>query len=88
LLEGVPEASVHGHLAVARAAGTFVWADLSAAVTAAREAVAIGARLGEPAISALGKNLEGRALILQGDVEDGLALLDESALAAFSPKSP
>jgi tetratricopeptide (TPR) repeat protein len=84
LLVGVPESAVHGHLALAQAVGTFVWGDLPAALTAAREAVAIGARLEDPVISALGKNLEGRVLILMGEVSKGLALLDESALSAFS----
>jgi class 3 adenylate cyclase len=84
LLVGLPESAVHGHLAVAHAVGTFVWGDLSAALTASREAVAVGARLADPVISALGMNLEGRVLILLGEVSKGLALLDESALTAFS----
>jgi class 3 adenylate cyclase len=84
LLDGVPESVVHGHLAVAKAAGTFVWGDLSAALDAAREAVAAGTRLDDPAVVALGKNLEGRTLILNGDVEAGLALVDESAITVFS----
>jgi class 3 adenylate cyclase len=84
LLEGVPESAVHGHLAVEKAAGTFVWGDLSAALDAAREAVAVGTRLDDPAVVALGKNLEGRTLILSGDVEAGLTLVDESAITVFS----
>jgi class 3 adenylate cyclase len=84
LLEGLPESVVHGQLAVARAAGTFVWGDLSDALAASREAVAVGMRVDDPAIVALGKNLEGRTLVVSGDVERGLALLDESALAALS----
>jgi class 3 adenylate cyclase len=84
LLEGVPESVVHGHLAVEKAAGTFVWGDLVAALDAAREAVASGTRLDDPTVVALGKNLEGRTLILSGDVESGLALIDESAIAVLT----
>ncbi|HEX3298526.1 MAG TPA: adenylate/guanylate cyclase domain-containing protein [Actinomycetota bacterium] len=84
LLEGLPESAAHGHLAVARAVGVFVWGDLTAARADAAAAAEIGIRLGDPAIVALGKNIEGRALVLMGEVEAGLALLDESALAALS----
>jgi class 3 adenylate cyclase len=84
LLDGLPESAAHGHLAVARAVGTFVWGDLVAARAGAAGATEIGIRLEEPAIVALGKNIEGRALVLMGEVEEGLALLDESALAALS----
>jgi class 3 adenylate cyclase len=84
LLQGIPESLVHGHLAVAKAAGTFVWGELPAALVASREAVAAGTRLEDPAVTALGKNLEGRTLILSGDVEAGLALVDESAITVLS----
>lgn len=84
LLQGVPETLVHGHLAVATAAGTFVWGELPAALAASREAVAAGNRLEDPAVTALGKNLEGRTMILSGDVEAGLALVDESAITVLS----
>jgi class 3 adenylate cyclase len=46
--------------------------------------VAVGTRLDDPTVVALGKNLEGRTLILSGDVEVGLALLDESAIRVLS----
>ncbi len=84
LLEDLPESAVHGHLAVAKAAGTFVWGDLPSALAAALEAVAIGTRLGEPGVAALGKNLAGRVRTLNGEVNEGLALLEESALTALS----
>ena len=55
----------------------------SAADTAAR-AAAIGERFSEPDLVALGHQLEGRSLIQSGRVQDGMALLDESMLAAAS----
>jgi class 3 adenylate cyclase len=84
LLEGAPESALHGHLAVAKAAGTFVWGDFPSALAAALEAEAIGTRLDDREVSALAKNLRGRVLILRGDVNEGLALLDESSLTALS----
>jgi len=55
----------------------------SAADTAAR-ATAIGKRFSDPDLVALSRHLEGRALVQAGRVEDGMALFDESMLAAAS----
>jgi DNA-binding CsgD family transcriptional regulator len=55
----------------------------SAAETAAR-AAAIGKRFSEPDLVALSRHLEGRALVQAGRVEDGMALFDETMLAATS----
>lgn len=70
LLDGLPESAVHGHLVVARAVGTFVWGDLAAARADAAEATEIGLRHEESAVVALGKNLEGRALVLMAEGEE------------------
>jgi DNA-binding CsgD family transcriptional regulator len=53
----------------------------SAHATAAR-AAEIGDRFAEADLSALARNLQGRALVWLGQVEAGLALLDEAMLAA------
>jgi len=50
----------------------------------ARLAQELGERLGIPAIEALGLHGQGRALIDLGKIDEGLALIDESAVAAIS----
>jgi hypothetical protein len=44
----------------------------------------IGTRLGVPATRVLGRNAEARILIFQGHLQEGLAVLDETAVAALS----
>jgi hypothetical protein len=44
----------------------------------------LGAAFGIPDLQAMGLHLEGRALVAQGRVEDGMALLDEATAAAVS----
>lgn len=51
--------------------------------TSAR-AAAIGEQFGEADLSACARHLQGRALIQQGDVESGLALLDEAMISVSS----
>jgi class 3 adenylate cyclase len=50
----------------------------------AKLAQGIGERLGIPAIQALGMQEQGYALVAMGRVDDGLALIDESTVAAVS----
>src|SRR5689334_17592341 len=52
--------------------------DHAAARTVAAEAAAIGDRYGDRDLSALGRSFEGRALIRQGHLAEGLSLLDEA----------
>ena len=47
-------------------------------------AAAIGERFGEGDLIALGRNLQGRALLAQGQLEPGLACVDEAMVAAAS----
>ncbi len=58
--------------------------DHAAARALAAEAVEIGDRFGETDLSALARNLEGRALIRQGRLAEGLTLIDEAMVAATS----
>jgi DNA-binding NarL/FixJ family response regulator len=51
---------------------------------AAARAAAIGDRLGEADLAAFGRNIQARALLLQGRIEPGLALMDEAMMAATS----
>jgi DNA-binding CsgD family transcriptional regulator len=55
--------------------------DYDAAHAAAVEAIEIGEGCGDRDLAAFARNLQGRVLIRQGRVEDGLALLDEAMLA-------
>jgi DNA-binding CsgD family transcriptional regulator/tetratricopeptide (TPR) repeat protein len=63
--------------------------DYEAARAAAAEAVAIGERHRDADLRALGRSSEGRALVKQGRIPDGLALLDEAMVdvtgGALSP---
>lgn len=52
----------------------------AAAYAIAADAAKIGDRFGEPDLIAIARHLQGRALIQQGHVEEGLALLDEAML--------
>lgn len=84
LLLDHPGSPVHGALAIVLAWTAVLSGDLEKALEEARRAVDIGSRLGEPAIRVLGRNAEARILIFQGHLQEGLALLDESAVAAAS----
>src|SRR6185295_5441260 len=48
----------------------------------AARAVQIGERFGEADLVAFGRNLQGRALLVQGQIDRGLGLLDEAMVAA------
>jgi len=58
--------------------------DHAAARGAAAEAAEIGDRYKDHDLSAFGRNFEGRALIRQGRLSEGLALLDEAMVAVTS----
>ena len=58
--------------------------NLTAAYETAAEAAGVGRRFGEADLVACALHLQGRALILQQEVERGLALLDESMVAVTS----
>ena len=58
--------------------------DHAAAQAAAAEAAEIGDRYGDRDLSALGRQFEGRSLIRQGRLAEGLPLLDEAMVAVTS----
>lgn len=84
VLEGQPESASHGLLEQRRASEALHAGDVDAALSHGRECEAIGVRLGDPNLQALGLHLQGMALVQRGDVEPGLALLDEAIVAAVS----
>lgn len=83
VLESLPECAAHGYpLYLATAALT--GADLDAADESARLMQELGTRYDDPTLVALGVYFQGRVRIKQARVAEGLALLDESMVAALS----
>jgi tetratricopeptide (TPR) repeat protein len=83
LLEGQDETAANAWLAAVRAYERMLTGDLPSARPWARRAIELGSKL-DPAACALGRVAEARLLILDGDVEQGLALLDEVGVATVS----
>jgi len=85
LLASESECAQHGYplyLEIARLMGT----DPGAAAESARRMQDLGRRFDDETLVALGVFFEGRALVKQARVREGLALLDEAMLAALSDK--
>ena len=83
LLEGQRETPANAWLAVVRTYERMLTGDLPGARPWARRAIELGSQH-DPAACALGQVAEARLLILGGDVEQGLALLDEVGVATVS----
>lgn len=73
-----------GYLLLPRAERDLAAANWQAAYASAVTAVEIGERFGEPDLIACARHLQGRALLHQGHVEQGLALLDEAMVAVVA----
>jgi hypothetical protein len=80
LLDGQRETPANAWLAVVRTYERMLTGDLPGAGPWARRAIELGSKH-DPAACALGQVAEARLLILGGDVERGLALLDEVGVA-------
>ena len=83
LLEGQGETPAHAWLAVVRTYERMLTGDLPGARQWARRAIEVGSKC-DPAACAIGRVAEARLLILDGDVRQGLALLDEAGVATVS----
>jgi tetratricopeptide (TPR) repeat protein len=83
LLEGHDETPAHAWLAVVRNYERLLSGDFQEARRWARRAIDTGTRCA-PAAAAIGRVAEARSLILEGDVVQGLGLLNEAAMAAVS----
>ena len=83
LLEGVDDTPVHAWLAVVRNYERMLSGDFEGARLWARRAIDTGTKHA-PAAAAIGRVAEARSLILEGDVAQGLGLLDEAGTAAVS----
>ena len=83
LLEGHDDTPVHAWLAVVRSYERLLSGDFVGSRQWARRAIDVGI-IFDRAAAALGQVAEARSLILQGEVRQGLALLDEAGVAAVS----
>jgi tetratricopeptide (TPR) repeat protein len=83
LLQDQEETPAHAWLAVVRAYERMLTGDLQRARQWSERAIAVGSEC-EPAACAVGRVAAARLRILDGDVEEGLALLDEVGVAAVS----
>jgi class 3 adenylate cyclase len=85
LLEGLPEAAEHGRLALSRGVRTMLAeGNLSGAVPLLERAYEIAIRTGDRDTQVLALVGKGRALVHSGEVEEGLAILDEASTSAVS----
>lgn len=84
LLAELDESPVHAWLAMVRTYERFMCGDMVGARAWADRAVEIGTRHGAAAPAAVGRLAVGRVLIFDGLVDEGLAMLDEAAVALLS----
>lgn len=84
LLAGKTETVEYGHLVRTRARLAMTKGDYDAALGHAEETIEIGTRHGERNLMALGLHDKGTVLVHEGQVDEGLALLDEATVAAVS----
>jgi DNA-binding CsgD family transcriptional regulator len=84
LLEHEQECAEHGYLLISVAFHQLVAGDYAAARTAAAQAAAIGGRTGDADLVPFARYLQGRALIHDGEMHEGLALVDEAMVAVVA----
>lgn len=85
LAEDLPESPIHGYvILVLEIEARLVGGDVDGVVAAAQRVQAIGHRCGDASLVASGLNGEGRMLIRDGRVAEGLALLDESMVSVLA----
>ena len=71
----------HGYLLLPRAERELASSDPKASYMLAAEAVAIGERFADDDLIACARHIQGRAILQQGQVDQGLALLDEAMVS-------
>lgn len=82
LLESEPVGVEHGHLAVQHAHMALMSGELEKALVESDRALQIGTSTGDRDVQAFGVMLKGNILVNQGQVVEGLKLLDEATIAA------
>jgi len=84
-LSDLPTAPEHGFLAILQAdLALMLEEDTVTSIQQAQRATAIGRQVGVPDIEVLGRTIEGLALVTEGDMVQGMSLLDEAATEAVS----
>lgn len=85
ILESQTEERVEqGYLLLAEGHRRFATGDSGGAYERAGEAAELAQRFGDRDLLALGVHMQGRALLIQGRIEKGLALLDEAMVAVVT----
>jgi len=84
MLEGSVENEGHGWLAAARAFAATLVGEMDVALEQATLAHEVGQRLGLPDLVAFALGEKAATLVARGDVDEGLAMADEAALAALT----
>lgn len=84
LMEGLPESATSAVVAVVHTYERFLCGDMDASRRWAHDAIALGTRQAVPMAAALGRVAAARIVILDGDVDTGLALLDDAAVSVVS----
>ena len=84
LLANQPESAAHGLLSRAHFNEALERADYAAALTQAETTYAIAERMRDADLMAMALHDQGQTLIARGDVDQGMALIDEATTAAVS----
>jgi tetratricopeptide (TPR) repeat protein len=84
LLEDMDDTPVHAWIAMLHTYERFFAGDYPSARTWARRAIELGAEQGVPEPAAFGRMADARIHIFEGNVDEGLARLDEAAVAVVS----
>lgn len=83
-LEGEPESREHGQAALARSLQAEIMGRLDESLALAERAFELGKRFGDPDVQALALVEQGNALLYKGELDRGLALLDEASTSALT----
>lgn len=86
LLDTIPENREHGHVSFARCRLALFENDLDAAVRFADAAREVGERCGDADLQCLGLLYGGEARLYRGEIEAGLAAIDEAGAAVVALK--
>jgi class 3 adenylate cyclase len=84
LLESEPEGMEHGYLYARQSLLALIGGELDTAIDLADKAISLGESLEDRNVEAFGRVYRGRALVEKGELREGLALIDEAAVAAVS----
>ena len=84
LLAAEEEGAEHGFLSLAKGLTAHVTGDVETALREFTRAQELAARYGDPSLQAIALVFRGANLVASGEVEEGLALLDEASAAAVT----